>query len=83
MSGYSGAASGAGVQGFAAILAKSSILSNPSASRAFNIVCHCYIKIQSEAIDVNMRTTRVFIKPFSISCVKVLSSIRAIVLILL
>jgi len=68
MSGYSGTAGRAGVQRLAAILTEGGIGSRPSASRAFNVVCHCYIKIQSEAIDVNMHIVMVFINLFSTPC---------------
>jgi hypothetical protein len=56
------------MQGLAAVLAEGRIESSPAASGAFNIVCHCYIKIQLETNDVNMRTTRMFVKPFSAPC---------------
>jgi hypothetical protein len=68
MSRYSGTAGRAGVQRLAAILAEGGIESRPSASRAFNIVSHCYIKIQSDAVDVNMRIVMVFINLFSTPC---------------
>lgn len=54
MSGYSGTAGRAGMQSLATVLAVGRIESRPAASRAFNSVSHCYIKIQLETIDVNM-----------------------------
>ena len=56
------------MQSLAAILAEGCIESRPAASRAFNIVSHCHIKIQSEAVDVNMHIVMVFINLFSTPC---------------
>jgi len=75
MSGYSGTAGRAGMQSLAAILTEGRIGSRPAASRAFNIVCHCYIKIQSEAVDVNMGTMKLSINLFSTPCPPVLGDI--------